>query len=269
MNNKIDLKSKHKQTNRKPFNLDILIILLLSFFGGLADGFSYIYRDETFCFIQTGNLVKAIIAYVDNQSINGTYILIVFLAFALGCYIYWFVLDALKKSKLNYKIFSLIIVMILLIPSIIFKFNSQNYLAADNLISGIPLSFVGSVIAVAFSRILIGKNSSFVFNSAIMTGNSKAMMVSAATYSKTKNKVKGLEALVYLIIIIAFVIGIIVSGIISIYINYDSWDFYINLILLYFILLVTITVLTIQHYKNKNISQQKNQQEIENRIIVQ
>lgn len=268
MNNKIDLKNNIKKKNKKQFNLDILVIIILSFFGGLADGFAYIYRDQTFCFIQTGNLVKSIIAYVDGDSISGTYILIIFLAFALGCYIYWFVVDALKKTKINYKIFSMFIVMILLIPSVVFKFNTKNYLAIDNLISGITLSFVGSVIAVAFSRILIGKSSSFVFNSAIMTGNSKAMMVSAATFTKTKNKVKCLEALIYLIIIISFVFGIAISGIISIYVH-NSWDFYINLILLYFIILVTLAILFTQYYKNKKDPEQKQQQEIENRIVVQ
>lgn len=268
MNNNLDIKKTISKNNKKTINLDVFIILFLSFFGGLADGFSYIYRDQTFCFIQTGNIVKIVISYFNGENAIGSYILIIFLAFTIGCFIYWFILHLIKKTKINDKIFSLIVVMVLLIPSVVFKFNTKNYLALDNLISGITLSFVGSVIATAFSRIVIGKSSSFVFNSAIMTGNSKAMMVSAATFVQSKNKVKGLEALIYFVIIITFVIGIVISGIIRIDVTHQSyWDFYTNLILMYVIIVFSLAILIIKLKKDKKLKTQ--QQDNADRIGVQ
>lgn len=247
---------------KKNINLDIVLILTLSFFGGLADGFSSIYRDDTFCFIQTGNLVRTIIAYVQGNVYSATYSLIIFMAFTIFCFVYWFILSWIKKTKIEPKIFSLLIVLILLIPSVIFKFNKNNYLEADNLMSGIFLSFIGSIIAIAFSKININKNNSIVFNSAIMTGNARAMMVSFATFVKTKNKIKGYESLIYLSIILIFVFGIATSAIINVYTPDKTWSFYYDLIVIYLVVFISITLLIIRYCKNKKIKVENNQERI-------
>lgn len=231
---------------KKFLSIDFSLVLLLSLFGGLADGFSSIERDETFCFIQTGNLVRMMINFIGGEVNKGLYALIIFLAYIIFVFIFWFLLNWMNKKKIDYMIITIVITGIFFIPSIIFKFDETHYLDYGNLISGIMLSGVGAMIATSFSKISFNKGHSIVFNAAIMTGNSRSMMMSLAAFVKTKDKEKGFEALCYFLIIISFVVGITSTASISSFASTLVWQFYGSIILIYACLFAIFVIMSLK-----------------------
>ena len=239
---------------------DFLFITIVCFFGGMLDGFSFLFRDGTFCLVQTGNLVKCVIFYIKGEIYEASYSLIIIITFCIFIFLFYLLFKLLKSKNINYHFVSMPVMAILLIPSIVWKFDNLNYLSFKNIISGCSLSMVGSIMAVCFKNVKFKFDSKISFNSAMMTGNMRSLMVCFADFIRFKDKEKGFQSFCYLTMIISFVLGILISSICCLFIS-GSWNFYSIFILLY---LLIIAMIIIFHYRYKwiKVLEKENQNEM-------
>lgn len=159
------------------FGIDLIFILLMCLFGGVMDGYSFLYRSETFCFIQTGNLIRTIIFYIQGEVDSASYSLIIFLTFVIFVFVYYLFLKLLRKTKLDFRIITIFLISTLILPSYFIKFDENQYLNSENIITGMLLAIAGSMVAVTFKDIHFKNDHSISFNAAMMTGNARSMMV--------------------------------------------------------------------------------------------
>ncbi len=221
--------------------------MTICLFGGLLDGYSFVFRDETFCLVQTGNLVKCIIFFVNGQIIEAVYAMIIILTFCIFIFIFWFLITFLKKKDINYHFITMPLMGLLLIPSIVWKFNSNDFLSYQNLISGIFIAMIGSLMAISFKNVKFKFDKEISFNAAMMTGNMRSMMETIASFVKTKDKEKGYQSFCYLTMILIFILGVAISAICGKFIEAD-WDRYSLFIILYALIIAMIIIF---HYRYK------------------
>ncbi|KFB07608.1 YoaK family protein [Malacoplasma iowae] len=226
-------------------SLDLLLFIFLCFLCGLIDAYCFLYRAQTFTLFQTGNLIKLIIFYVKGNISEASYSLILFVSFILFTFIFYFVSKLFKNLKISFKPIVLLICMILIIPSIVLKFNTINYISYQNIISGLCLSAIGGLIAISFKKVHLNKKRKIQFNAAMMTGNTKNMIMSLVNGIKYKNKNFLFESFCYFLMLTTFSIGILTTALIQNYVVLPN-SLYINFGLIYlFLLLSLITMLTI------------------------
>lgn len=222
--------------------LDLLLFILLCFLCGLIDAYCFLYRAQTFTLFQTGNLIKLIIFYVKGNIDEASYSLIIFISFIMFSFIFYYVSKFLKKTKFNFKFLILLFCMILMIPSAIFKFNTINYLSWENIFSGICLTALGSLIAVTFKRVHLNKNRKIQFNAAMMTGNTRSMIMSLVNGIKYKNKNFLFESFCYFLMLVSFSMGVLTTSLIENHIILST-SLYINIGLIYLFLLLSSTTM--------------------------
>lgn len=226
------------------------IMILLSSIGGAIDGFTFVERNGSFCLIQTGNIIKAVYAFVTNDIPTGVYTLIVIISFAISILIYFFIKKLLDKKLIDHRIITLILTMLLLIPSIVFRYDNNIPLKWSNIFSGICLSFIGGMIMISYSNIKFN-NYVFTFNAAIMTGNLKNMMVNTCEYIDKKDKQKGFFALCYLSVIVSFVVLLATVMLLNQFVVAD-WNFYSLFIVIYCLIVITLILLFVKKYGFNN-----------------
>ena len=126
--------------SKKHIYLEYIIAFLLAFCGGYTDAYTLIYRGGLFSFMQTGNLVKFIIAITDGR-FELSYLLPIIL-FCLGV----IVVAILNKEK-DRSILILSIISIVLLAS---GFLPDTNIS--NIISICLLSVIGSMQFQAFRK---------------------------------------------------------------------------------------------------------------------
>ena len=221
--------------------IDLFFIMIMCLFGGVMDGYSFLCRGDTFCFIQTGNLIRTIIFYIQKNIESASYSLIIFIVFVIFVFLYYLFLKLIRNIRIDFRLITLIFVSLLILPSYFLKFDDNNYLNANNIITGSCLSMAGSMIAVTFKEIHFKKDHSISFNAAMMTGNARSMMIAFAEFFYSKNKIKGGEALCFLCFIIMFSLGIGSSALIETNLNSNG---YIFIFLMIYILLFLLIIMS-------------------------
>jgi len=216
-------------------NIKIFVIFLLCIFGGLMDGLCYFYVHQTFCLIQTGNIVKTIVSYSQGNIQDGIFYMVVFLGFLLSIFLYYLLKLFLQERNYNTKIFGLLIIVILLIPPYFKHFLLNESLIFDYICS-LSFAFIGGIVLTEFNY-----TGHIEYNVTMMTGNSRHMMESFAKGVKEKDKKHVLIGLNYLYMIIAFIIGLVVS---SLFYNFveKELSYYCLLIIGHLLLFISILI---------------------------
>ncbi|MBD5423046.1 MAG: DUF1275 domain-containing protein [Mycoplasma sp.] len=186
---------------------DFLLTAIGCFFGGLLDGFSFLYRDQSFTTVQTGNLVKIFISFIYNDFLYSAYLIIIFISFCIFVLLFHMLCRWLKYKKINYHYVLMPLIIILLIPSAIWKFNNNDSLDVLNIISGVGLSAIGAIIAVSFRHVQLKFDDKIIINLTFMTGNIRSMMFSLSEFFETKNKEKLYVFFIYLSMLGFFALG--------------------------------------------------------------
>lgn len=180
----------------------ILMPLILSFIGGFLDIYAIMYRGGKFCFLQTGNLIY-IANDLINNNLNSVYIgLFIFFAFTVGL-IVANLLTLLLKKKAKEEFSQMILlglVFILIIPN--YFFNKSNNYFELSYIGIFSLGLIGGILLESF------RFSYLAYTATMMTNNYKLFWHSLLNGICEKNKSESKKALVYFLIIMAFILGV-------------------------------------------------------------
>ncbi len=210
-------------------------MIIISLLGGMFDSFTFIYNDKTFCLIQTGNIVKSIINFVNGSIEEGLYDLILFLVFILGVFIFHLLNNKVfKKLRINENLINSLIIGLLLMSCIFLKFDNSSILNVNNVVNGIMLSLIGANMLTSFKEA-----NHILYTPTMMTNNTRKMVEHFEDGLFNKNKEKIIYCLVYLLIIIAFSLGIAIVALINKYLDEAIAD-RIILLIMYVIILISI-----------------------------
>jgi len=210
-------------------------MVIISLLGGMFDSFTFIYNDKTFCLIQTGNIIKSIINLVNGSIEEGLYDLMLFLVFILGVFIFHLLNSKVfKKLRIKENLINSLIIGLLLMSCIFLKFDNSSIFNVNNVVNGIMLSLIGANMLTSFKE-----ENHILYTPTMMTNNTRKMVEHFEDGLFNKNKEKIIYCLVYLLIIIAFSLGIAIVALINKYLDEAIAD-RIILLIMYVIILVSI-----------------------------
>ena len=167
--------------------ISLITAILLTFAGGFADAYTFIYREGVFATMQTGNLIKLFVNLT-----NGVFKLIFLLpiiVFLIGC----IVAVLLEKTKF----FSQITLIALLVSYVFAGFCPQK--EAWDIVCVSILSLTGAMQFEAFRRCL-----GYRYTSTMCTNNIRLLGKSIVN-----KRIR--EVLIYCAIIVTFVVGIVIG----------------------------------------------------------
>ncbi len=206
----------------KKIHLELIIAFILSFCSGFCDGYTLLFRDGTFAYMQTGNLVKFIIFLV-----NGSFEFIYFMPIVL------FMVGVLIATILNKNEDRSVIVLLLMSIS----FLGVGFLPNTNISNIICICILSIIGAMQYQT--FRKCGEIYYSSTMCTNNMRLLIDGTA---KDKNYKK---TLFFLTILIMFSLGVLVSTLLG-----KVFDFYtISFLSLLSILLVVFELII----KKKNI----------------
>lgn len=210
-------------------------MIIISLLGGMFDSFTFIYNDKTFCLIQTGNIIKSIINLVNGSIEEGLYDLMLFLVFILGVFIFHLLNSKVfKKLRIKENLINSLIIGLLLMSCIFLKFDNSSIFNVNNVVNGIMLSLIGANMLTSFKE-----ENHILYTPTMMTNNTRKMVEHFEDGLFNKNKEKIIYCLVYLLIIIAFSLGIAIVALINKYLDEAIAD-RIILLIMYVIILISI-----------------------------
>lgn len=210
-------------------------MVIISLLGGMFDSFTFIYNDKTFCLIQTGNIIKSIINLVNGSIEEGLYDLMLFLVFILGVFIFHLLNSKVfKKLRIKENLINSLIIGLLLMSCIFLKFDNSSIFNVNNVVNGIMLSLIGANMLTSFKE-----ENHILYTPTMMTNNTRKMVEHFEDGLLNKNKEKIIYCLVYLLIIIAFSLGIAIVALINKYLDEAIAD-RIILLIMYVIILISI-----------------------------
>lgn len=235
---------------------DFLYACITCLFGGLLDGFSFVFKDRTLCLIQSGNLVKSIVAFTNNQIHEGLFSLILVLVFCLFIYLFYLLMCFLKSKNINFHFVFMPLIMLLLIPSFVWNFDNNDYLNYRNIISCSFLSMIGAISMILFRSIRFKFDNKIIFNAAVMSGNMRSMSTSFGDFTITKNKELAYQGFFFFVMILMFSFGVAISSLCFVYVK-GLWNLYSLLIIIY---LIIFSMIIIFHFRYKWIRNIKTKQ---------
>ena len=218
-----------KIKNKFPIQERLLVITLLSLNSGFIDGNTFLYNNERFAGMQTGNIIQAGIRLAQGKIDQMWSFLLPFMAFLLGIMAAIMLKDIFKnQTRLLIEEISLTIQLIGIFAVAIFGsyFN-------DTLVIML-LSFLMAMQANTFVK-LRGGNVATVFT----TGNSKTFATHLLKAIRTKSVDAWKDAFSYFLVIFGFFSGAAISTIAS-----NSFNRY-ALLISPLILLVAVILISI------------------------
>ena len=171
-----------------------------------------------------------------NGSIEeGLYDLMLFLVFILGIFIFHLLNSKVfKKLRIKENLINSLIIGLLLMSCIFLKFDNSSIFNVNNVVNGIMLSLIGANMLTSFKE-----ENHILYTPTMMTNNTRKMVEHFEDGLFNKNKEKIVYCLVYLLIIIAFSLGIAIVALINKYLDEAIAD-RIILLIMYVIILVSI-----------------------------
>lgn len=171
--------------------LSLIEAFLFTFIGGFSNAYTYILRGGIFSNMQTGNLIKFIIGLSNGNFEPLYFIPIIF--FIIGCLI----TPLLNKLKNSYIIDQIIILLTYLICGFIPSSTILNILTVS------IMAFIGAILFDSFNECL-----NTTYTSIMCTNNMR--LFSKSIIEKNYKKV-----LFFILIIISFSIGVLVSALLG------------------------------------------------------
>ena len=171
--------------------LSLIEAFLFTFIGGFSNAYTYILRGGIFSNMQTGNLIKFIIG-LSNGNFEPLYFIPI-ISFIIGCLI----TPLLNKLKNSYIIDQIIILLTYLICGFIPSSTILNILTVS------IMAFIGAILFDSFNECL-----NTTYTSIMCTNNMR--LFSKSIIEKNYKKV-----LFFILIIISFSIGVLVSALLG------------------------------------------------------
>lgn len=204
-------------TPKHPALISIRLSLVLAIIGGYLDAYTFIDRGKVFANAQTGNIVLLGVNIANGKLYNALLYFLPILAFILGVLVSHYIKDIFTNNA--EKIIIILEIIILLILSIIPVELPDTFV-------NIIISFIASVQVSTFRKLL-----DYPYCSTMCTGNLRSASDALFTYFKTKDKTQLRKLSAYILIIIFFIIGAILSAFFTI--NYGVKSLIICVILLF------------------------------------
>lgn len=204
-------------TPKHPALISIRLSLVLAIIGGYLDAYTFIDRGKVFANAQTGNIVLLGVNIANGKLYNALLYFLPILAFVLGVLVSHYIKDIFTNNA--EKIIIILEIIILLILSIIPVELPDTFV-------NIIISFIASVQVSTFRKLL-----DYPYCSTMCTGNLRSASDALFTYFKTKDKTQLRKLSAYILIIIFFIIGAILSAFFTI--NYGVKSLIICVILLF------------------------------------
>ncbi|MCR5787239.1 MAG: DUF1275 domain-containing protein [Acholeplasmatales bacterium] len=188
---------------QKSESLILAIFLLIA--SGAFDAYSYYMRGGTFATMQTGNMILLGYNLINGNIIKGLMYLIPISSFFMGVFIATLIELKLKKyKKFHWRQLIIILEIAVIIPAMFVKQGDYNF------ISNMLVSFAAGMQLHSFRKI-----KGFNVATTMCTGNLKSSGQALAKYSYFKDKKYLKELGLYIILIISFIIGSIISFLLS------------------------------------------------------
>ncbi len=191
--------------NKKGACIEILIASLLTFCGGFCDGYTLLFRGGIFSNMQTGNLVKFVIALS-----NGCFELIYFLPIVVFCL---GVLIAIEVNKNKDRSIVILIAMTIVFIGSGFLPNTD----ISNIICVSILSITGAMQYQTFR-----KCKEVYYSSTMCTNNMRLMSEGILKFIDNK---KDKRFLFFILIIVVFSLGVLVSTLLGKVFSYYTISF--------------------------------------------
>lgn len=179
--------------------------ILLALVGGFLDSYTYITRSGVFANAQTGNIVMVGVEASMGKWSQALLHIPPIIAFVLGVII----VEEIKVISVNKEIIETekVIIIIEILALFIVGFIPAS---VPDIIVTIIISFVASLQVQSFRK-LVGSP----YNTAMCTGNLRTVSQTAYEAIKSKDRKKALKAIRYGIVIVSFLIGSIIGGVIT------------------------------------------------------
>ncbi|EHJ53360.1 YoaK family protein [Streptococcus macacae] len=202
------------------------VATLLTFISGFIDAYTFITQKGRFASMQTGNLLYMMIKFSNGHFKEALSFLIPILFFIVGQFFYYFLRKWVTHKNLRwhklsaYVLFVLLVIIAILSPIVPSIFTIS------------ALAFFASLQLATFKRVR-----GYTYTNTMMTGNIKN-----ASYLLLKGKIEANKSIirqgVYIVlVIIAFMLGVMSSTILCRYLNESSLYFLLApmAILIYFL----------------------------------
>lgn len=172
----------------------------MTFIGGMMDSYTYI-RYGAFASAQTGNIILAIIqAYERQWNMVGKKLLST-LFFFIGILLAKFMIDYFKRKEHHFwRLF------LLYFEAAVFFIISLDFLQPHPAIITIMIAFTAAIQWVSFDKI-----NGLAYTNLFTTGNLKGVATNLYDYLSTKNPDAKARFLHFLSVVVAFIVGAIIS----------------------------------------------------------
>lgn len=211
--------------------------ILLAIVGGFLDAYTYICRGGVFANAQTGNIVLIGVEFTQGNFTQAFRALLPIIAFILGI----IVTEKIKRLKFPSYTFvtssERIILILEIIVLFIIGFIPEN---APHAFATIPISFVSSVQIASFSKLI-----DMPYSTTMCTGNLRSATQTAYKAFVEKDSTSALKALNYSIVILFFILGAVICGILTLWTGVKSIWFAV------LILIFALSLFTIDEYRFK------------------
>lgn len=195
------MKNNKNTTSIIQMSESYLIAMLLTITGGYLDVYTYITRDKVFANAQTGNIVLFAINFANKNFKDAFNYFIPILSFMLGVILSDFIKNKFySKRQVHWRQLTILFEILVLIFVSTLKDSSTNMLA------NILISFVCSIQVESFRKF---KGSSFA--STMCTGNLRSASENLFNFFNTKDKKYIRLFFSYLGIIFFFILGAVIS----------------------------------------------------------
>jgi uncharacterized membrane protein YoaK (UPF0700 family) len=203
--------------------------ILLSIVGGFLDAYTYISRHRVFANAQTGNIVLLGIHASKGEWMQVLIYLPPIFAFILGVV----VVERIKTSskKLVRFEWEQVILILEILILFILGFIPANF---PDIIVTVTISFVASVQVCSFSKLVDS-----AYATTMMTGNLRKFSTEAYHAIAKKDHESAVRALRYLAVILSFILGAVIGGVLTILTGIKAiWG--VALLLIFPVLLIGI-----------------------------
>ncbi len=233
----------------------VFIFINFAFIGGLIETLSY-FNDGMFTFMQTGNLISIFYNLFNEEGYAYLYPLISLILFILDILLVLFLKKKIVlKNKIDYNYFSIILMIVigfiyLFVPRNLF-FNEFDF---SKLISIFLNTFFGIVLLNTFTYF-----NDILFVPTMMTNNIRMLTSLFFKYENEHEKIELRKFNSYLIVILSFVIGVVLSFAFLSFkdylfeININGFDFTQNFIYVIALIFLFINLILIRIIK-KNLN---------------
>ena len=191
--------------DKTPISESVPFCMLLAIVGGFLDAYTFVGRGGVFCNAQTGNIVLLGVYAATGQWQSALNHIPPILAFVIGV----FLAEAIKRNQLpvRYLDWKRIILMIETIVLFLIGFIPSS---APNVIVTATVSLVASIQVSSFRKLVDSQ-----FNTTMSTGNLRSASQALFLAITQKDTDAAIRSIRYFMVILSFLSGALIGGIIT------------------------------------------------------